>query len=270
MLSEVQMLNRTTNHLGFKSGVKSGPKSDLAERFYDNGYLIGRGAFSSEEVAQLRGMLSALYQNIDSLKENKFRDIGALNGLDVGTQQPEIDRPTNINPDLLETAIYQKLKNVASEILGRNAKYVFDHVICKMPGTKVKTAWHQDRGYMLDKVELNTVNFWVPLQDTDERNGTLGYVPNSHHGDLMPHGSEGVHPHVRKVELGEIDPVYCKVKAGDFTAHHPLTLHGAGANLSDTPRLAWSVHFGAYGRLEYLRPSNLGPVIKRLTGRDKA
>lgn len=215
------------------------------------------------EIDELRGLLVPMFKNFEDFPAHRARDVGTTEPLNEGEyaplRQPEIDRTATFEKKLLACAAYDKARNIAAGLLGQPAHYVFDHAICKMPGSTTRTAWHQDQGYLRYGVQLQTLNFWIPLQDVDAQNGTMQYLPGSQHG-MITHETQapGYHAHVKTVrEVDQDRVVTCPLKAGDLVLHHPLTLHGAGPNLSDHERLAWSVHFSAMGRYEYLRPRNL-------------
>ena len=233
------------------------------QHYAENGFAVERGFFSESEIRETRELLTPLFENFAEKVGQRIRDIGAIGDAQPGTRQPEIDRAIKVCPELTQTGVFLKTKALAREMIGRSAHYVFDHAISKMPHSNTSTPWHQDRGYMKAKTHLETVNFWVPLQPTGPDNGTLSYVPGSHAGDLLPHFRDSnLHPHVLRTEANEADAVSPRLELGDLCLHHPLTIHSAGPNDTDSPRLAWSLHFGAYGRLEYLKPSNLWAFLR--------
>ena len=233
---------------------------------HKDGYVTMENVFSDAEIAELRALLLPMFDRFGELPARRARDVGAMAGQRSGSQQPEIDRASRFDKRLMKTAVYQKAREVAAVMMGRRAHYVFDHAICKMPDSSTPTAWHQDQGYMLAGATLKTLNFWIPLQDVDESNGTMQYVPGSHRQEMMAHKQDpALHPHVKTAgQVDENKAVTCVLKAGDLVLHHPLTLHGAGPNMSQAERLAWSIHFGPYGRFEYLNPANLLGIISGL------
>ena len=227
-----------------------------------DGFAVMRSVCTPEDVTELRALIAPLFTNFASKTGSRIRDVGAIGDIKPGEQQPEIDRATRLEPKLFKTAAFLKLKSLASEILRTNAKYVFDHAILKMPHTQTSTTWHQDRGYMKGNTSLETVNFWIPLQPVSEENGTLNYIPESHIAGDLPHStSADLHPHVRTAKVAPKRVVTPSLELGDICFHHPLTVHSAGPNRTDRERLAWSVHFGAYGRFEYLMPRNLTRLV---------
>lgn len=244
------------------------PTPDLA-KFNDQGFLLLRGLVSEQQVDELRALIDPLLQDFTRHLGRRARDVGALDQDVIGTRQPEIDRPSSIDPAIRESAAFRTLQDVAATLLGAPAKYTFDHVICKMPRSDTPTAWHQDQGYLGPNVRLESVNFWLPFVDTDKNNGTLCYVPGSHRQPLLPHGpvAEG-HPHVRSIGEKITEFEAPALKLGDVCVHHPMIIHGAGPNKTDAPRVAWAVHFSRDGRAGYLRPQNLmgtlGRALRRL------
>ncbi|MCA8898023.1 MAG: phytanoyl-CoA dioxygenase family protein [Hyphomonas sp.] len=238
---------------------------DLRAQFARDGFLILRNVFSQSAARELADMLNALYENFDRHAEGRFaRDVGMRNGLADMRRQPEIDRAVRLCPDLLTCEAYVATRDVCSAILGRPARYVFDHAILKMPGSDTPTAWHQDQGYMGDGIVIDSLNCWLPLQPVSAANGTLCYVPGSHLRGYQRHfRSDALNPHVMTTVVDESEAICVEAGPGDLSLHHPLTLHGAGANVSDRERLAWSVHFSGFGRFDYLRPRNILPTLKR-------
>ncbi len=246
------------------------------DRLQEQGFAVLRGVFSAQDIAETAALLSDLVANFDHLTGVRARDHGGAEGQKV---QPEIDRPTRLMPTLFETQVYKKARAAASHLLGGQARHTFNHIICKMPQGEIETPWHQDQAYLGPYIRLNTVNFWIPMQDVDAENGTMVFLPGSQKQGLQPHGrTDTHHPHIRKAPVlagggdSEDKAVVCTLKAGDCTVHHPLTLHYALGNRSKAPRMAWALHFNRFGRLSYFAPHNIiGTLMHRLqTGKHVA
>jgi ectoine hydroxylase-related dioxygenase (phytanoyl-CoA dioxygenase family) len=88
----------------------------------------------------------------------------------------------------------------------------------------------------------------MPLQKATVENGCMHIIPGSHRRPVMAHRSLNNDPRIHALEcVGDFDPrtaVACPVPAGGAMIHHCRTLHSAGANRSDTPRLAYILAFG--------------------------
>lgn len=134
----------------------------------------------------------------------------------------------------------------ARAALGVEAVQLFqDNLVCKVPGNLTEIQWHQDYSYWpLDAPRGITT--WLALDDADEENGALAYVPGSHlWGERAPAdfirgtgqpalpGLIPMDPEGRVTALGI-------ARAGELLVHHPLVWHRSGPNRSARPRRAWT------------------------------
>lgn len=85
---------------------------------------------------------------------------------------------------------------------------------------------------------------WIGLDDTDEANGCLQYVPGSHEWTLLPiTGLAGDMNAIRQVLTDEQweklqNPTPIVLKRGEAAFHHPLMVHGSRENRTDRQRRA--------------------------------
>ena len=101
--------------------------------------------------------------------------------------------------------------------------------------------WHQDNGYgRLDP--MTDVTVWVPLVDTDERNGCLLVAPRSHELGLLDHSASGVNPVLREVHVPG-QGLALALRAGEGVAFSGLTLHASGPNRSGQVRPAFYTRY---------------------------
>lgn len=132
----------------------------------------------------------------------------------------------------------------------------------KVPGAPA-TPWHQDIPFApVDRRGLMT--FWIAVDDVDFEMGPMRYVPRSHRlgslgqnfdydvtrtDELPPEQRTGPTrsaddhaDHLREDDLAFVgEPVTVTAKAGEAIIHDVYLLHGAGPNLSDRTRRAFSV-----------------------------
>jgi Phytanoyl-CoA dioxygenase (PhyH) len=140
--------------------------------------------------------------------------------------------------------LVEHCRAIAAQLLDvRSVACHFDHGLSKPPRQGTTIDWHQDRASSKTPLFMHAVHLWVPLQDTDETNGCMRFVPGSHYWPLFKHRTLAPGRHQA---IGNFDSraVSCPVRKGGFTAHTPMTMHGSGDNLSDTARVAWVVQFG--------------------------
>ena len=123
-----------------------------------------------------------------------------------------------------------------------------DFVIVKPPATKRAIQWHQDYSYWPLDAPAG-VTMWIALDNTDETNGCLHYVPASHLlGERQPANFFDDAPHPARPTLPPLDfaphrhrIVSTPAQRGDILLHDPLCWHMSPANESHAPRRAWSI-----------------------------
>ncbi len=167
---------------------------------------------------------------------------------------------------MIDTAIGERisgfktfsLRGALPEIAGvllASAKVNFlgDQIFVKEPGSREKTAYHQDASYFEVEGDQCCV-MWVPVDPVTAKNGAMTYVRGSHKGDLyaanvfisrtrMP-GAEGdLLPDI-EAHSEHYDVVSFDVEPGDILVHNYKTIHGAGGNTSRyQPRRAASLRY---------------------------
>jgi Phytanoyl-CoA dioxygenase (PhyH) len=156
---------------------------------------------------------------------------------------------------LLDTGIAARLREfrqfslagaapeIAAALLGSDKINFFgDQIFVKEPGTRERTAFHQDATYFEIEGEKCCV-LWVPVDPVTLESGTILYVRGSHRdGKLyqpnvfisqtpLP-GAEGEPLPDIEGHMGEYDIIHFDVEPGDVIVHHYRTIHGAGGNHS--------------------------------------
>ncbi len=119
-----------------------------------------------------------------------------------------------------------------------------DHALLKMPEDSKPTPWHQDLPYW-PMNEKGALSIWIALDDVDENNGCMMFVPRSRNvGKLNPISlvePQNIFDYVRDTDISGTRPVICRMKAGSCTFHDGLCFHYAHANRTDRPRRALAV-----------------------------
>ena len=112
---------------------------------------------------------------------------------------------------------------------------------------------HQD-GYYFMLEPNEAVTMWLALDEVDEENGCVRYIPGSH--------KRGIRPHSRTTTLGFSQGISdygdedCAVEVpmharpGDLLVHHSLTVHRANGNSSSvrSRKALGMVYFSRYAR----------------------
>ena len=235
-------------------------KISQKEQLERDGFLILPDMFSAEEVAEVADRLDQLWARFRDLPSSHAQDIAVSGAASPVLRAPEVNRAIRLDHALARTGVYRKCHGLARELRGTLAAYVFDHAIAKTPQGNAETPWHQDQSFTGHRTTLRTVHFWIPLQDVDENNGCMHFIPGSNHRGLVPHdslknASGGMTLRAREVDAASA--LAAPLAAGGMTVHMPLTLHFTGPNRSASARRAWILHFGPLGWLAKLSPKLL-------------
>jgi hypothetical protein len=233
------------------------------DAFGREGYLALESALQKADLLEVRDLLDPLFTNFERLPTGHALNL--CSGDAHGNQVNEINRPIAVEPRLRRTNVFRRCQAIARQMLGAPTYYRFDHAIYKPGGKSAPTHWHQDQAFVGMPRPLNSIHFWVPLQDATRENGCMWFVPGSHRSGHLHHGVvTGCTHALHTVEVNPTDAVCCPIKAGGLTMHGPLTLHMTGANETAHMRRAWIIHFAKWGRLGYVTPGNVSALVRRV------
>ena len=131
----------------------------------------------------------------------------------------------------------------ASQLLGGAVRFWHDQLFCKPAKHGGVVAWHQDYSYWTRTTPMGHLTCWIGLDDADESNGCVQYIPGSHRWDLLPiTGLAGDMNAIREVlseeQWSQFRPSPAVLKKGEAVFHHPLMIHGSRENTTDRPRRA--------------------------------
>jgi hypothetical protein len=147
--------------------------------------------------------------------------------------------------------------------VGRNAKalmarrapvgirYFTDYFAVKLPsqtpsehGGKGSSDWHQDYAASASDRSGGMV-FWLALTDLAPPSGTMRFLNGSHRFGVMGHfatyGNGSLLDSYPELLDECTDSQQLSYAAGDVTVHSNMSVHAAGANLTDKPRWTYIV-----------------------------
>lgn len=180
----------------------------------------------------------------------------------LGRTTRQIMLPSTYHPIFRDNAALDAAREIARALLGAaDPRPVFDMLIYKEPGQLATTPWHQDYSYArmpftpagVSIPSDEYVQFWVALDDVDEDNGCMHFIPGAHRGKLLEHYIAGGDADYTQRLLAIRDPeakldlataVACPLKAGGATVHNYGTPHFTPGNrTTDRPRRAYIFNF---------------------------
>ncbi|SEO76860.1 phytanoyl-CoA dioxygenase family protein [Paenibacillus sp. OV219] len=215
-------------------------------RFYrENGFVQIDNVLSPEELEELR-------QHMDETM-NAQGGRGVQTSEAGGAYFKVLNQRVNTWRDhggMARFVLGERFADLGKQLTGFDGIRLFhDHALLKMPGDSKVTPWHQDRPYWPIEGDKPMIAFsiWVALDDVDEHNGCMMFVPKSQKirnlkgVDLVT--PEDIFEQEGAKELDRNTAVICRMKAGSCTFHDGMTFHFAHANSTDKPRRALAIIF---------------------------
>jgi hypothetical protein len=136
-----------------------------------------------------------------------------------------------------------------ADLLGDNIVAWGSHFFCKMPGDGKRVAWHQDASYW-PLTPSKAVTVWLAIDDADPGNGCMRFLPGTHVlGHLTYRMTEDQDAAVLDQEVEHIErfgePVDNILRAGEFSLHTDLLLHGSEPNPGPRRRCGLTLRYSA-------------------------
>jgi phytanoyl-CoA hydroxylase len=126
-------------------------------------------------------------------------------------------------------------RDLAEQLLGDSPVLKGCEWFNKPAGTNHPTPPHQDN-YYFNLMPPQVLTMWLALEDVDEENGCLRYIPGSHLSGRRPHArsnvlgfSQGIADYNDSDRSQEVPMV---IHANDLLVHHGWTIHRADPNHS--------------------------------------
>ncbi|WP_153558520.1 phytanoyl-CoA dioxygenase family protein [Roseimaritima sediminicola] len=134
-----------------------------------------------------------------------------------------------------------------ADLLGPNVVGWGAHFFCKLPGDGKRVDWHQDCSYW-PLTPTKTVTVWLAIDDADSENGCMEVVTGSHTSGLIEFAeSDKQSDNVLNQSVADPEK-YGRIqatplKAGQFSIHSDLLLHGSAANRSQRRRCGLTLRY---------------------------
>lgn len=180
----------------------------------------------------------------------------------LGDRIRQVMCPSTAHPVFADNAAVAAGLAIARQVFGTRETYrTFDMLIDKPAGHRHETPWHQDHAYGAHPfsaagtpIRNRTIQFWVALDDVDEDNGCMQFVPGCHREPLLEHYVASGRPDGDERLLAIVEPdkrldlsrrVVATLPAGGCTLHCEGTPHYTGPNVTaDRGRRAYIFNVG--------------------------
>lgn len=227
-------LNSLNRDLSFHTVNNPTPKylsTQQVENYNKLGFVAPLQAYSSSEIDEIRKYFNDLLQRVIAQGGDSYSISSAH--LKYGPVYDILTCPAIVN--------------YVSDLLGDNVIAWGSHFFCKMPKDGMAVAWHQDASYWpLSPSKALTV--WLAIDDADEENACMKFIAGSHHhGHMTFRPSDPSEHNVLNQTIDNPEQyghiVLDELRAGQFSIHSDLLLHGSEANNSNRRRCGLTLRY---------------------------
>lgn len=208
------------------------PKS-LRTRFRNDGYVALPGFLNETEIVEVKRNLDRYSDEIvpDLSDEHVFYE--KKDDKSTLKQLQQMFSYDDFFKDMMFGSKFERVAEILleDEVEGKNLQY-----FNKAPQVGQATPPHQDGYYFMLKPP-EAVTMWLAIEEVDEENGCVRYVPGSHKKGMRPHGrtdtlgfSQGITDYGTEEDKKLEKPI--PASPGDLLVHHALTIHRADGNNS--------------------------------------
>lgn len=210
-------------------------QSQDVEFYKENGYLLVKGVFNPEEVAEMRTAVEQILKRFvqankdvnhtwqgDYIPEEELKQLDLKGFHDVHYHDAAFTK----------AVAHPKMVAVLTNLIGPNVQLHHSKMLVKPPENGAAFPMHQDHPYFPHESH-SMLAASVHLDDADERNGCIHVIPGSHkQGPIEHEGSYYLSSEDYPIDSG----VACPAEAGDVLIFNYLTIHGSKPNRSERTR----------------------------------
>ena len=236
------------------------------EQFNQHGFISPLPGFAEEEIDKQRQYFDKLLQQLTVAPEKGDSQFGGVDKRD--SVQYSLNCYQTKLRGIWETMYAEPLLRGVRDLLGNDVVAWATHYFCKLPGDGKAVSFHQDASYW-DLTPAKTVTVWLALDDTDEENGAMQFLPGSHKVGHIP-WKESSEESVLNQQIEDISvfdkPFSNNLKAGEFSLHSSLLVHGSPKNQSPRRRCGLTIRYAPqdvvplssnYSKMSYFVSGNI-------------
>ena len=209
------------------------------QQYFDDGYVFVESAISGGLLRQLHAVTEEVCAGAKGLREHsQFVDLEP-------SHTPELPRvrriktPQDAHPFFRELAQNPQITDCLCSLIGEDIRlHPGGKVNIKSPKVGSSIEWHQDWAFY-PHTDEDVLAAGILLDDMDETNGPVMFIPRSHKGPVYDHHSHGAFCGAIDVNREGVDvskAVEIHASAGSMTIHHARLVHGSSSNRSNKQR----------------------------------
>ncbi len=212
----------------------------IKHSYEENGFVIIRKLLGKSEIQLAKIELQDEVKKL--IKGNKLRNrdinfsknqINSIHKLDHWSWTKKLQKNN-------------RLIKVIKKLLGNNVDNFGAELFAKPPKVGLPAPIHQDNYFWCLKKDT-ALTVWIALDKADENNGGIFYYKGSHKLGILEHipsYAPGTSQKIKYIEGMNLFRLYSpSLSPGDCIIHNCLIVHGSKKNLSNKPRVGWTLRF---------------------------
>jgi len=157
---------------------------EQVEFFHEHGHLSGVQLLNENQVSLLREELAGLAK-ANCPGHELFYEYHSNESADPNTVIFHALGHWRIAKGFHDVLWNPSFRMAAKQLLNGAVRFWHDQIFSKPAKHGGVVAWHQDYSYWTRTIEMNHLTCWIALDDADEENGCLQYIPGSHKWGLL-------------------------------------------------------------------------------------
>jgi len=231
------------------------------QQFREEGYLHGIRLLDETQVETLCSELAEMAQPTHSGREHFYEYHSNESSAEETTLFHALGA-WRVRPGFHDLLWNPAFRMPAYQLLGLPFRMFHDQLFSKPARHGGVVAWHQDYSYWTWTKPMSHLTCWIGLDDVDESNGCLHYIPRSHHWGLVEKTAlagdmDAVREALTPAQQQDFDhKVPIVMSRGEASFHHPALMHGSYENRSERPRRATVINIFSDGVVSNVDPQN--------------
>jgi len=212
--------------------------------YQKDGYIVLRGVFPRDEMAELRREAHALIERLQ-----RQRDVDATWGSARGLGDGRRTQLLHCHDTQFQSAAFSRLLvdprlvDPVADLIGPNVQLHHNKLFIKPPEKGSPFPMHQDHPFF-PHARHTMLAAIIHFDDAPLAKGCVRVVPGSHLAGPLEHDPEGsFHLPLEQYPLSDSIPI--EAQAGDVLIFSYLTIHGSGVNQSNEARTTLLVQMRA-------------------------
>ena len=219
---------------------------DQIQYFQSNGFIVIEDFLSPEELHHWRSAVMEAVKDRNGIKiPGKDIKVGMDDGINDDSEyfSKVFDQLLNLwqtNDKVKEIMLDERIGKMAAQLSGADGIRIWhDQALFKRPWAN-PTSWHLDTPFWSFS-DRRALSIWVALDDATLENGCMYFIPGSFKETSFE--NKGIGKNMDGIfeaypQFATVASVPANMKAGSCSFHNGLTIHGAGANMTNGYRRA--------------------------------